>query len=191
MANQAPLVWMDLEMTGLDAETDVILEVATLVTDADLNVVAEGPALAIHQEESILAGMDDWNTEHHAASGLTERVRESPVSLVEAEAVTLAFVKRYCEARQAPLCGNSIWQDRRFLAKHMPALNDYLHYRIVDVSTVKELARRWKPALVEGDTAFEKRNAHRARDDIHESIAELRYYREHLFGLGGGTATLA
>ena len=181
MTNQAPLVWMDLEMTGLDAETDVILEVATLVTDADLNVVAEGPAFAIHQDDSVLAGMDDWNTEHHAASGLTERVRQSPVSLVEAEAVTLAFVKRHCEAGQAPLCGNSIWQDRRFLAKHMPTLNDYLHYRIVDVSTVKELARRWKPELVEGDTAFKKQNAHRALADIHESIAELRYYREHLF----------
>ena len=181
MTNLVPLVWMDLEMTGLDAEADAILEIATIVTDANLDVLAEGPALAIHQDDEVLAAMDAWNTEHHTASGLVERVRCSPVSLLEAEAVTLAFVKRHCAARQAPLCGNSIWQDRRFLAKHMPTLNAYLHYRIVDVSTVKELARRWKPELVEGETAFKKRNSHRAQDDIHESIAELRHYREHLF----------
>ena len=174
------LVWMDMEMTGLDAERDAVLEVATLVTNADLEVVAEGPALAIHQEEAVLAAMDDWNTRHHTESGLVERVRRSQVSLTEAEAVTLAFVERHCAPASAPLCGNSVWQDRRFLARHMPVLNEYLHYRIVDVSTVKELARRWRPALADG---FQKRNTHRALDDIRESIAELRYYREHFFRL--------
>ena len=169
-----------MEMTGLDPERDVVLEVATLITNADLHVVAEGPALAIHQEEAVLAAMDEWNTRHHAASGLTERVRNSQVSLVEAEAVTLAFVERHCAPQSAPLCGNSVWQDRRFLARHMPVLNEYLHYRIVDVSTVKELAARWRPALVDG---FEKQNTHRALDDIRESIAELRHYREHFFRL--------
>ena len=167
-----------MEMTGLDPERDVVLEVATLVTNADLEIVAEGPSLTIHQEEAVLAAMDDWNTRHHAASGLTERVRRSQVSLIEAEAVTLAFVERLCSPASAPLCGNSVWQDRRFLARHMPALNEYLHYRIVDVSTVKELARRWRPELVDG---FEKKNTHRALDDIRESIAELRHYRQHFF----------
>ena len=170
------LVWMDLEMTGLDPERDVILEIATIVTDADLALVAEGPALAIHQSGDALATMDEWNIKHHTASGLLDRVRQSPVSLLEAEAATLAFVERHCASQTAPLCGNSIWQDRRFLARHMPTLNDYLHYRIVDVSTVKELARRWRPALVAG---LRKRGTHRALDDIRESIAELRHYREN------------
>lgn len=174
------LVWLDMEMTGLDPERDVVLEMATLVTDADLEVVAEGPSLVIHQEEAVLAAMDDWNTRHHAASGLAERVRRSQVSLIEAEAVTLAFVERLCAPGSAPLCGNSVWQDRRFLARDMPALNEYLHYRIVDVSTVKELARRWRPELVD---EFEKKNTHRALDDIRESIAELRHYRERFFRL--------
>lgn len=172
------LVWMDLEMTGLDAATDVILEVATVITDGELTVLAEGPALAIHQEEETLAAMDDWNARHHAASGLLDRVRASEVSATEAEAVTLSFVQRHCPPRTAPLCGNSVWQDRRFLARHMPALNAHLHYRIVDVSTIKELARRWRPALVD---AFRKRNTHRAQDDIRESIAELKHYRERFF----------
>ena len=167
-----------MEMTGLDDVTDRVLEVATLVTNAELDIVAEGPALTIHQDEAVLAGMDEWNTRHHTASGLVERVRQSEVSLTEAEAVTLAFVERHCAPATAPLCGNSVWQDRRFLARHMPVLNEYLHYRIVDVSTVKELARRWRPALVDG---FEKKSAHRALDDIRESIAELRYYRDHFF----------
>ena len=174
------LVWMDLEMTGLDAAADVILEIATLITDGSLNLVAEGPVLAIHQDDETLAAMDRWNTEHHAASGLIERVRRSEVSETEAEAVTLAFVAQHCERRTAPLCGNTVWQDRRFLIRYMPLLNDYLHYRIVDVSTVKELARRWHPQLVEG---FRKTNAHRALDDIRESIAELQFYREHFFKL--------
>ena len=176
----APLVWMDLEMSGLDAAEDTILEIATIVTDGELNVLAEGPALAIHQPEAVLAGMDDWNREHHAASGLTERVRASPVSLTEAEAVTLAFVRRHCAPQTAPLAGNSVWQDRRFLARLMPTLDAYLHYRLVDVSTIKELARRWRPALVDG---FKKRNTHRALDDIHESIAELRHYRQFFFSV--------
>ena len=167
-----------MEMTGLDDVTDRVLEVATLVTNAELDIVAEGPALTIHHDEAVLAAMDEWNTRHHTASGLVERVRQSEVSLTEAEAVTLAFVERHCAPATAPLCGNSVWQDRRFLARHMPVLNEYLHYRIVDVSTVKELARRWRPALVDG---FEKKNTHRALDDIRESIAELRYYRDHFF----------
>ena len=146
-------------MTGLDAETDVILEIATVVTDGDLEVVAEGPTLAVHRDEATLAAMDRWNTEHHTASGLVERVRKSAVSQTEAEAVTLAFVEQHCAAQTAPLCGNSVWQDRRFLVRQMPALNAYLHYRIVDVSTVKELARRWRPQLLDG---FKKKNAHRA-----------------------------
>ena len=174
------LVWMDLEMTGLDAETDVILEIATVVTDGDLEVVAEGPTLAVHRDEATLAAMDRWNTEHHTASGLVERVRQSEVSETEAEAVTLAFVERHCARQSAPLCGNSVWQDRRFLVRYMPVLNAYLHYRIVDVSTVKELARRWHPQLLD---AFKKKNTHRALDDIRESIAELKLYRERFFKL--------
>ena len=175
-----PLVWMDLEMSGLDAAEDTILEIATVVTDAELNELAEGPALAIHQPEDVLAGMDDWNREHHAASGLTARVRASEASLLEAEAVTLAFVRRHCEPQASPLCGNSVWQDRRFLARLMPSLDAYLHYRLVDVSTIKELARRWQPELLNG---FVKRNTHRALDDIRESIAELRYYRRFFFAI--------
>ena len=174
------LVWMDLEMTGLDAETDVILEIAAVVTDGDLEVVAEGPTLAVHRDEATLAAMDRWNTEHHTASGLVERVRRSEVSETEAEAVTLAFVERHCARQSAPLCGNSVWQDRRFLVRYMPVLNAYLHYRIVDVSTVKELARRWHPQLLD---AFKKKNTHRALDDIRESIAELKLYRERFFKL--------
>ena len=172
------LVWMDLEMTGLNPDADVILEIATLITDGNLELIAEGPVLAIHQDEAALAGMDDWNVEHHGASGLVERVRRSEVSLTEAEAVTLSFVQRYCEPQKAPLCGNTVWQDRRFLYRHMPVLEAHFHYRIIDVSTVKELARRWKPQLVAG---FEKQNAHRALDDIRESVAELRHYRAGFF----------
>lgn len=172
------LVWIDMEMTGLDPDVDAILEVASLVTDNDLTVLAEGPVLAIHQAEEILAGMDEWNVEHHTASGLVERVLRSPVSVAEAEALTLAFVQRYAERHAAPLCGNTVWQDRRFLKRYMPTLEDWLHYRIVDVSTVKELARRWKPELLE---RFTKRNTHRALDDIRESVAELKHYRDEFF----------
>jgi oligoribonuclease len=171
---------MDLEMTGLDPETDVIIEMATLVTDSDLKLVAEGPVLAIHQPDEVLAGMDDWNQTHHAASGLIERVRKSPVSTLEAEAATLAFLERHVEPNNAPLCGNSVWQDRRFLSRYMPTLQNYLHYRIIDVSTVKELAGRWRPELMAG---FSKKNAHTALADIQESIEELKYYREHFMRL--------
>lgn len=174
------LVWIDLEMTGLDVENDVILEIATVITDGDLNLVAQGPALAVHHDEATLAAMDSWNTKHHTESGLVERVRQSAVSQTEAEAVTLAFVEQHCAAQTAPLCGNTVWQDRRFLIRYMPVLDAYLHYRIVDVSTVKELARRWNPQLID---AFKKKNTHRALDDIHESIAELKLYRERFFKL--------
>ena len=172
------LVWIDLEMTGLDADTDVILEIATLVTDGALRVVAEGPELAIHHHAATLARMDDWNVSHHTASGLLDRVRHSEVSVTEAEAVTLAFVARHCVSKASPLCGNTVWQDRRFLMRHMPTLNDYLHYRIIDVSSVKELARRWRPEILAG---VRKKNVHRAMEDIRESIAELRHYRELFF----------
>ena len=172
------LVWMDLEMTGLDPDRDVILEIATLVTTANLDVVAEGPVLAIHQPEPVLGAMDDWNREHHGASGLVERVRASRLAVGDAEAQTLEFVRRHVAERASPLCGNSIWQDRRFLARYMPALERYLHYRNVDVSTVKELVRRWYP---DGPAPPEKKHAHLALDDIRESIDELRFYRTHMF----------
>ena len=172
------LVWVDLEMSGLDPELHTILEIATIVTDNDLHIVAEGPVRAIHQPESVLAAMDDWNREHHAASGLTERVRASTHSLAEAEQETLHFVQRYCAERSSPLCGNSIHQDRRFLVRYMPRLDAYLHYRNIDVSTVKELVRRWYP---NGPPPPEKRHAHLALDDIRESIDELRFYRQHVF----------
>ena len=174
------LVWIDMEMTGLDPDVDTILEIASLVTDNDLTVIAEGPVLAIHQPEEHLAAMDAWNVEHHTASGLVERVRRSPVNVTEAQALTLAFVQRYAERHVAPLCGNTVWQDRRFLKRYMPILEDWLHYRIVDVSTVKELARRWKPELLD---RFKKRNTHRALADIRESVAELKYYRDAFFAL--------
>ncbi len=165
-------------MTGLDPQRDVILEMATIVTDGDLNVIAEGPVLALSQSEAMLAGMDEWNTSHHTASGLVHRVRTEGVGTLEAEAVTLAFLERHVEKGQAPLCGNTIWQDRRFLARYMPQLEGYLHYRMIDVSTVKELARRWAPQLLAG---FSKESQHLALADIRESIAELAYYRAHFF----------
>ena len=170
------LVWMDLEMTGLDPERDAIIELATLITDAELNLVAQGPVIAVHQDEATLALMDDWNVRTHGESGLTERVRSSTISLAEAEATTLAFIEQHVPENSAPLCGNSIWQDRRFLARYMPTLEAYLHYRLIDVSTIKELARRWSPTVYAG---FTKQGAHTALADIEESIAELRYYREH------------
>jgi len=174
------LVWMDLEMTGLDPERDVILEMATIVTDGDLNVIAEGPVLALKQSEATLAAMDEWNTTHHTASGLVQRVRTEGVATLEAEAVTLAFIERHVEKGQAPLCGNTIWQDRRFLVRYMPRLESYLHYRMIDVSTVKELARRWRPELLAG---FSKESQHLALADIRESIAELAYYRARFFNV--------
>jgi len=170
-------------MTGLDPERDLIIEIATIVTGPDLVVLAEGPVLAIRQPESALAGMDDWNTRHHTASGLVERVRSSVVSQAEAEAVTLAFIERYTERGQAVLCGNTIWQDRRFLTRYMPRLEGHFHYRMIDVSSIKELARRWRPELMAG---FTKRNQHLALADIRESIGELVYYRNAFFRLPEG-----
>jgi oligoribonuclease len=171
---------VDLEMTGLDPEKDVIIEMATIITDGDLNDVAEGPCLVLRQPEERLIAMDAWNTKHHTASGLLERVRTVGVTPQEAEAVTLAFLERHVERGQAPLCGNTIWQDRRFLVRHMPTLESYLHYRMIDVSSIKELARRWYPDLLSG---FTKQNQHLALADIRESIAELKYYRTHFFNL--------
>ncbi|MFQ5667147.1 MAG: oligoribonuclease [Candidatus Binatia bacterium] len=176
--SDAHLLWMDMEMTGLDPDRDTILEIASLITDNDLAVVAEGPALAIHQPSQVLEAMDQWNREHHAQSGLTARVLASTISMAAAEAQTLAWVKRYCAERTSPLCGNSIYQDRRFLVRYMPRLEAYLHYRNIDVSTVKELVRRWWP---NGPRPPEKKHAHLALDDIRESIEELRFYREHFF----------
>ncbi len=180
MQNPQNLIWIDLEMTGLDPDRDVIIEMATIVTDSDLNTLAEGPVIAIHQPEEILAGMDEWNTRQHGQSGLTQRVRESTVSMAEAEAQTLAFLEQWVPKRSSPICGNSICQDRRFLYRHMPRLEGYFHYRNLDVSTLKELAARWAPQVRE---SFKKGNTHLALDDIRESIAELRYYREHFIKL--------
>ena len=172
------LVWMDLEMTGLDPDRDVILEIATIITDNALTEVAVGPELAVTAPEAKLKAMNEWNQTHHRDSGLLERVRASTLSTAEAELLTLNFVKQHVEADAAPLCGNTIWQDRRFLARHMPALEQHFHYRNVDVSSIKELALRWRPELAEG---FKKRNEHRALADIRESIAELAYYRRKRF----------
>ena len=177
-ASEDHLLWMDLEMSGLDPEQHAILEIATLVTTGSLDIVADGPTLAIHHPPAVLESMDDWNREHHTASGLVSRVQSSTISIADAEARTLAFAMQYCPARTSPLCGNSVHQDRRFLIRYMPALEAYLHYRNIDVSTVKELVRRWYPA---GPQAPEKRHTHLASDDIRESIAELRFYREHYF----------
>jgi oligoribonuclease len=172
------LVWIDLEMTGLDPERHVIIEIASLITDADLNVLADGPNLAIRRSEEELALMDAWNTRTHGASGLIERVRSSESDAAEAERQTLAFVRRWVPKGMVPLAGNSIGQDRRFLRREMPKLEAYLHYRSVDVSTIKELAKRWYP---HAPALPEKRQAHRALDDIHESVGELRWYRERFF----------
>ncbi|ELC7284439.1 MULTISPECIES: oligoribonuclease [Pseudomonas] len=180
MQNPQNLIWIDLEMTGLDPDRDVIIEMATIVTDSDLNTLAEGPVIAIHQPEEILAGMDEWNTRQHGQSGLTQRVRESTVSMAEAEAQTLAFLEQWVPKCSSPICGNSICQDRRFLYRHMPRLEGYFHYRNLDVSTLKELAARWAPQVRE---SFKKGNTHLALDDIRESIAELRHYRDHFIKL--------
>lgn len=172
------LVWIDMEMTGLDPETDLVLEIATIVTDANLNIIAEGPVLAIHQSDEALNGMDQWCIDTHGKSGLTERCRKSNLSVDDATQQTIQFLHKYVPKGVSPLCGNSIGQDRRFMVRYMPQLNDYFHYRSVDVSTVKELVRRWKPEVLEG---FHKKGTHMALDDIRESIAELVYYRQHVF----------
>lgn len=171
-----PLIWMDLEMTGLIPETDRILETAIILTDSELNIIAEGPVFAIHQEEECLAKMDEWNTTHHTESGLVERVRSSQINESRAEQEILAFLKEYLKPKQSPLCGNSIYQDRRFLYRYMPTLEAYFHYRNLDVSTVKELVRRWNPKVYDG---FKKDSKHLALDDIKESIDELRFYKEN------------
>ena len=172
------LIWIDLEMTGLDSDHDVIIEIATLVTDANLGLIAEGPVLAIHRDTAALARMDEWNQRQHGGSGLLARVRGSDVSCAEAEQRTLAFLALHAEAGASPMCGNSICQDRRFLVRGMPALEKFFHYRNLDVSTLKELARRWAPAAAAG---FAKQGAHLALDDIRESVRELQYYRSTLF----------
>ncbi len=174
------LIWIDLEMTGLDPDNDRIIEIATVVTDASLEILAEGPVMAIHQDDDRLAGMDEWNRRQHGRSGLVDRVRESRVDEAAAEAETLAFLEGYVPAGASPMCGNSICQDRRFLYRYMPRLERYFHYRNLDVSTLKELARRWAPDLLAG---VEKTSSHLALDDIRDSIEELRYYREHFIRL--------
>lgn len=171
------LVWLDMEMSGLNPDSDRVLEVAVVITDVQLEIIAEGPALAIHQPERVLAAMDAWNTATHAKSGLTERVRASTLTEADAERTLLTFIARYVGPGKSPLCGNSICQDRRFMARWMPQLEAYFHYRNLDVSTLKELARRWRPDVAR---AFEKKNKHEALADIYESIAEMKHYRQHL-----------
>lgn len=168
---------MDMEMTGLDSSRDRILEIASLVTDSELNILAEGPNLAVFQPEDVLQAMDEWNQTHHGRSGLLDRVRASQETLETAERKTLEFVAAHCKAKTSPLCGNSIWQDRRFLDRWMPALNGFFHYRIIDVSSIKELARRWYPQL----QPLAKKETHLALADIRESLEELRYYRRSIF----------
>ena len=180
MSQNENLVWMDLEMTGLEPEQDVIIEIATIVTDSNLNIIAEGPVLAVHQPDVLLDAMDEWNTKTHGNSGLTERVRNSTTNARAAERLTLEFLRQYVKPGTSPLCGNSIHQDRRFLVKYMPELEAYMHYRNIDVSTLKELAKRWKPAVV---SSFQKKGSHQALDDIKESIAEMQHYREHFLAL--------
>lgn len=178
MVHPDNLAWIDLEMTGLEPERDRIIEIATIVTDKELNVLAEGPALAVHQPDELLDSMDEWNTRTHGESGLTQRVRDSAVSESEAERRTLEFLSRWVAPGVSPICGNSVHQDRRFLVRYMPELERFFHYRNVDVSTLKELARRWSPDVAAG---YAKTSTHQALEDIRDSIAELRYYREKLF----------
>jgi oligoribonuclease len=177
MANDQNLIWIDLEMTGLKPDEDVIIEIATVVTDSDLSIVADGPELAVHQDAAALARMDEWNQRQHGGSGLIARVQVSTTSTAAAERLTLEFLAQHALAGRSPMCGNSICQDRRFLARYMPELERFFHYRNLDVSTLKELARRWFPGVAAG---VAKQGAHLARADIYESIEELRYYRTHL-----------
>ncbi|WP_434532987.1 oligoribonuclease [Alteromonas arenosi] len=178
--NDQNLVWIDMEMTGLDPDTCVVLEIATIVTDPQLNIIAEGPVIAVHQPDSVLDNMDPWCIDTHGKTGLTERCRASTVDEAAAAQQTIAFLQQYVGKGKSPLCGNTIGQDRRFMVKYMPELEDYFHYRSVDVSSIKELVARWKPEVLDG---FKKKNVHLALDDIRESIAELQYYREHVFSI--------
>jgi len=178
LSRKENLIWIDLEMTGLLPERDRIIEIATVITDKELTVLAEGPVLAIHQTDEVLGAMDEWNTRHHTNSGLVERVRASTVTESEAEQVTLQFIRQHVDQGASPICGNSICQDRRFLIKHMPELGAFFHYRNLDVSTLKILAKLWLPEI---GNRFEKKSVHLALADIHDSIRELRFYREHLF----------
>jgi oligoribonuclease len=178
--NELNLVWVDMEMTGLDPDTDRIIEVAVVVTDSELNVLAEGPVFAIHQSDDILNGMDSWNKGTHGRSGLIDRVKASTVSEADAEVALIDFLKHFVPAGKSPMCGNTICQDRRFMARGMPKLETFFHYRNLDVSTLKELCKRWKPELANG---FKKHQKHTALADITESIEELRYYREHFIKL--------
>ena len=174
-ANPLKLIWIDLEMTGLDPEKERIIEIATVVTDANLNILAEGPSLVINQSDQLLGSMDEWNTNQHGNSGLTERVRKSQINEAQAELATIDFLKQWVPEGASPMCGNSIGQDRRFLVRYMPDLANFFHYRNLDVSTLKELVRRWKPELSNG---FSKKGSHLAMDDVYDSIAELAHYRK-------------
>ena len=176
LINQENLIWIDLEMTGLDTQHDVIIEMATIVTDKNLNILAEGPVIAIHQSDATLAAMDEWNQTHHGGSGLIARVKASHWTTSQAEQATLDFLQHWLPVGVSPMCGNTICQDRRFLARQMPSLEKFFHYRNLDISTIKELAKRWKPEILDG---FKKDTKHLALDDIRDSIEELKYYRQH------------
>ncbi len=172
------LIWIDLEMTGLDPDNDKIIEIATIITDSDLHILEEGPVVAIYQPESIIGSMDEWNTSHHTGSGLVKRIRESEHSVADAQTITIDFLKKWVDSGQSPMCGNSICQDRRFMARLMPGLESYFHYRNLDVSSIKELAKRWAPDVHSG---VKKEGLHLALSDIRDSINELRHYRQHFF----------
>jgi len=182
MRDEANLVWVDMEMTGLNPDDDRVIEIATIVTDSDLRTLAEGPVIAIHQPDSVLEAMDEWNTSHHGNSGLTQRVRESTVDEAEAARLTMTFLAAWVPEGASPMCGNSICQDRRFMARHLPELERYFHYRNLDVSSLKILAKLWRPDVAAG---LNKRAVHLALEDIRDSIDELRYYREHFLRLDG------
>ncbi len=177
IGEQSRLVWMDIEMTGIDPDVNTILEIATVITDFNLEIISEGPAIAIYQPYNTLDSMDEWNKKYHGETGLIARVRQSTIDMKDAELMTIDFIKKYIAPKKSPLCGNSIWQDRRFLIKYMPALENYFHYRNIDVSSLKELYTRWYPDY----PRFEKENTHTALKDIYESISELKYYRGKIF----------